>query len=217
MGLIGGGIFHSVKGARNAPAGWNSRFQGALYATKVRAPVLGGQFGVWGGLFSSFDCTLTHLRRKEDPWNSIMSGAATGGLLAIRAGPKAAGKNALIGGVLLALIEGLGILISNQLAKLPQPEEQAPGQVDPLEPPIDPNAPMALIPDGPSTSLMPNMDDVQGFDVDQMTERDSFASNLDSFASSDPYAMSGENDAYSGFADSLPAVEEPPKKKGWLW
>jgi import inner membrane translocase subunit TIM17 len=47
-----------------------------------------------------------------------MSGAATGGLLAIRAGPKAAGKNALIGGVLLALIEGLGILISNQLAKV---------------------------------------------------------------------------------------------------
>ena len=119
MGLIGGGIWHSIKGARNAPSGWHSRLQGAVYATKMRAPILGGQFGVWGGLFSSFDCTLTAVRRKEDPWNSIMSGAATGGVLAIRAGPKAAAKNALIGGVLLALIEGLGIVISNSLAKVP--------------------------------------------------------------------------------------------------
>ena len=40
-----------------------------------------------------------------------MSGAATGGLLAIRAGPKVAGKNALAGGVILAMIEGLNVAI----------------------------------------------------------------------------------------------------------
>jgi hypothetical protein len=34
-----------------------------------------------------------------------LSGAATGGLLAARAGLKAAGKNALVGGVILAAIE----------------------------------------------------------------------------------------------------------------
>jgi import inner membrane translocase subunit TIM17 len=185
MGLVGGGIWHSIKGARNSPRGWGSRFQGAVYATKVRAPILGGQFGIWGGLFSSFDCMLTAVRRKEDPWNSILSGAATGGLLAIRAGPKAAGKNALIGGVLLALIEGLGIVITNSLSKvcqhfclfvritvescglcehflslylpsapkMPMPEQVEPGQVNPLEPPIDPNAPMALIPGDNGMSL----------------------------------------------------------------
>ena len=97
MGTIGGGIWHSVKGARNAPAGWGSRGSGAMMAVKARAPILGGQFAVWGCLFSSFDCTLAHFRRKEDPWNSIISGALTGGVLAARAGPKAAGKNALIG------------------------------------------------------------------------------------------------------------------------
>ena len=66
--------------------------------------------------------------------------------------------------------------------QLPVPEQLEPGQVDPLEPPIDPNAPMALIPEGPRASVMPNMDDVEGFDVDKMTERDSFASNLDTFS-----------------------------------
>ena len=40
-----------------------------------------------------------------------MSGAATGGILAARAGMKAAGKSALAGGVILAAIEGLNIVV----------------------------------------------------------------------------------------------------------
>lgn len=35
---------------------------------------------MWGGLFSTFDCTLVAVRKKEDPWNSIAAGAMTGGL-----------------------------------------------------------------------------------------------------------------------------------------
>jgi import inner membrane translocase subunit TIM17 len=38
----------------------------------MRAPVLGGNFGVWGGLFSTFDCTVKGIRKKEDPYNAIM-------------------------------------------------------------------------------------------------------------------------------------------------
>ena len=105
MGCIGGGVWHSVKGARMAPAG--ARFAGSLSAIQARSPVLGGQFAVWGGLFACCDCTLTALRQKEDPWNSIMSGAATGGMLAVRAGPRAMASAAAVGGVLLALIEGM--------------------------------------------------------------------------------------------------------------
>ena len=43
-----------------------------------------GQFAVWGGLFSTFDCALVALRQREDPWNAIASGALTGGILAAR-------------------------------------------------------------------------------------------------------------------------------------
>lgn len=39
---------------------------------------------MWGGLFSTIDCGLVRLRGKEDPWNSITSGALTGAILAAR-------------------------------------------------------------------------------------------------------------------------------------
>ncbi|KAH9441499.1 hypothetical protein Pst134EA_032950 [Puccinia striiformis f. sp. tritici] len=66
MGAIGGTVWHGVKGMRNSP--------------KARAPVVGGNFGVWGGMFSSFDCLVKGYRQKEDPWNAILSGFMTGGL-----------------------------------------------------------------------------------------------------------------------------------------
>lgn len=43
-----------------------------------------GSFAVWGGLFSMIDCGLVQVRGKEDPWNSITSGAMTGAILAAR-------------------------------------------------------------------------------------------------------------------------------------
>ena len=75
-----------------------------------------GNFAVWGGLFSSFDCSLVAIRKKEDPWNSIISGAATGGVLAARGGWRAAGRSAAVGGVLLAMIEGLNIFLTKMMA-----------------------------------------------------------------------------------------------------
>ena len=43
-----------------------------------------GSFALWGGLFSLTDCTLIHLRNKEDYLNPIAAGFFTGGFLAIR-------------------------------------------------------------------------------------------------------------------------------------
>lgn len=114
MGAGGGTIWHTVRGWRHSPRG--ERLLGVTTAVKARAPVLGGNFAVWGLMFSSFDCTFVALRRKEDPWNSIMAGAATGGLLVARGGRRAMARHAVAGGVLLALIEGLNIFISQQLS-----------------------------------------------------------------------------------------------------
>lgn len=44
------------------------------------------------------------LRNVDDPFNKIVSGAVTGGTLAMRAGPRIAAKNALIGGIFLGAI-----------------------------------------------------------------------------------------------------------------
>ena len=42
MGAIGGGVWNSVKGARNSPRG--ERLLGSIMAVRARAPVLGGAF-----------------------------------------------------------------------------------------------------------------------------------------------------------------------------
>jgi len=135
MGAIGGGVFQSIKGFRNAPIGINRRLLGSLVAVKERAPIIGGNFAVWGGMFSSIDCTMVHLRKKEDPWNSITSGALTGAVLAVRSGAGAMVGSAVIGGVLLALIEGVGILftrISAEQFKPVSPTLEDPNQMNPL-------------------------------------------------------------------------------------
>ncbi|PFX25117.1 mitochondrial import inner membrane translocase subunit Tim17-B-like [Stylophora pistillata] len=146
MGAIGGGIFSFVKGWRNSPAG--QRLYGSIGAVKTRAPVLGGNLAVWGGLFSTFDCCLMGIRGKEDPWNSIGSGAITGAVLAARGGPSAALRSAALGAVLLALIEGIGIGITRMTAEqfkpvMPQPPDPAqlpPKPFNPTPQPIQPGS-----------------------------------------------------------------------------
>ncbi|KAI9597668.1 mitochondrial inner membrane translocase subunit Tim17/Tim22/Tim23/peroxisomal protein PMP24 [Syncephalis fuscata] len=109
MGAIGGGIWHSVKGARNTPRG--ERFYGSISAVRARAPVLGGNFAVWGGSFSAFVCGLQDIRQKKDAWNSIMSGALTSGVLAACSGIKPALISAAFGDVFLGIIEGVSIML----------------------------------------------------------------------------------------------------------
>ena len=125
MGCIGGFLWHFVKGARNSPKG--DRWHGAMYSGRTRAPILGGNFAVWGGTFSSFDCTLQYLRRRDDHWNAIASGFLTGGVLAARGGWMAAGQSALVGGVLLGIIEGVSAVISRTTSQTPR--EQALQQI----------------------------------------------------------------------------------------
>ncbi|XP_052198548.1 mitochondrial import inner membrane translocase subunit TIM17-2-like [Diospyros lotus] len=114
MGAVGGSAFHFLKGVYNSPKG--ERLIGGSQAVRMNAPRIGGSFAVWGGLFSAFDCTMVYARQKEDPWNSIIAGAATGGFLQMRQGLPAASRSALFGGVLLALIEGAGIMLNKVLS-----------------------------------------------------------------------------------------------------
>jgi import inner membrane translocase subunit TIM17 len=119
MGAVGGSAFHFIKGMKNSPKG--ERLLGGTQAVRLNAPRIGGSFAVWGGLFSTFDCSMVFLRQKEDPWNSIAAGAATGGFLSLRAGARSAARSAVFGGVLLGLIEGAGIMLNRMMANMAQP------------------------------------------------------------------------------------------------
>ncbi|CAH1435465.1 unnamed protein product [Lactuca virosa] len=63
-------------------------------------------------LFSTFDCTTVYVRQKEDPWNSIIAGAATGNFLQMRYGFHPAILSTFFGGVLLAIIEWAGSMLN---------------------------------------------------------------------------------------------------------
>ena len=56
----------------------------ANYQYTIVLCCVAGNFAVWGGLFSAIDCSLVYIRKKEDPWNSITSGALTGAILSVR-------------------------------------------------------------------------------------------------------------------------------------
>ncbi|KAI3814520.1 hypothetical protein L1987_14160 [Smallanthus sonchifolius] len=133
MGAVGGSAFHFLKGIYNSPRG--TRFIGGREAVAMNAPRVGGSFAVWGGLFSAFDCAMVYARQKEDPWNSIIAGAATGGFLQMRQGLGPAARSAVFGGVLLALIEGAGITLNKFLSA-----QQPPPVVIEEVPQFDPEA-----------------------------------------------------------------------------
>lgn len=114
-------------GLINAPRG--QRIFSGLCHVRNRAPFLGGNFALWGGMFSSMDCLLISYRQKDDPLNAIMAGAVTGGLLAIRGGTSVAFKQAMMGGFILFLIEGasqlfMAIQIRNQHLMMKQMQEE---------------------------------------------------------------------------------------------
>ena len=130
MGSIGGTVWHGFKGYRNSPRG--ERLLGAITSVKARAPITGGNFAVWSGLFNAVDCCFAGLRQKEDVWNPIMAGAATGAILAGRSGGKAMMVSALFGGTILAVMEGVGALINRMSSETyapvapPLPESPSP-------------------------------------------------------------------------------------------
>lgn len=127
MGFIGGSLFQAIKGYRNAPSGFRRRVNGSLAAVKQKGPAIGGSFAAWGFTFSTLDCCLIHIRKKEDPWNSIISGTLTGGIVSARNGVGPMAVSAVIGGLLLAMIEGAGILVTRISAEQFKPMAFADG------------------------------------------------------------------------------------------
>ncbi|KAL5713342.1 hypothetical protein ACHQM5_015427 [Ranunculus cassubicifolius] len=132
MGCVGSTIIYYGKGVVQGAKG--KRLATGLEQVRMGAPTYGGSFAVWGGLFSAFDCSMVYLRQKEDPWNSIVSGAATGAFLATRQGARAVMISGVVGGVLLGMIEGVVIVLNrfqeNMLPTMPMEGQGLPGMPD---------------------------------------------------------------------------------------
>uniref|UniRef100_J3MMS7 Uncharacterized protein n=1 Tax=Oryza brachyantha TaxID=4533 RepID=J3MMS7_ORYBR len=114
MGAVGGSVFHFLKGTYNSPNG--ERLVGGAQAVRMNVPRIAGGWGVWCTLFSTCDCAMVLACQKEDPYNAIIVGAATSGILAICQGLCSVLSASVQGGVLLALVSGFGIMMH----KLPE-------------------------------------------------------------------------------------------------
>jgi len=77
-------------------------------------------FGAWGFFFSSFDCLFIGIRGTEDLINPIVAGAATAVALSLGKRRKQKARQALLGAVILGLIEGVAGLTMGSSPKLPQ-------------------------------------------------------------------------------------------------
>ncbi|PWA80797.1 hypothetical protein CTI12_AA192670 [Artemisia annua] len=109
VGAIGGTAFHFFKGLYSSPHG--ARFKGGAEAVRMNTPRVAWSLATWCGLVSTFDCALAYVRQKEDPWNSILAGAATSGLFSMRQGFLPMGKAALGGALIMAFIEGVNLTV----------------------------------------------------------------------------------------------------------
>lgn len=114
MGFVGSVVINAAQ-LFKAPKG--QRLKYTYFRVASKAPALGVAFGVWGGLFATFDCILSQLRGKDDTWNVVLSGATVSALLSSRNGLPAMGKHFMIGGVIMLMIEGLVHTMSSLMSQ----------------------------------------------------------------------------------------------------
>lgn len=115
MGCIGGSIYYVCRGIIHAPR--EGRIRGGIWNAKFRSPVMGGSFAQWGFTFSMLDCMLSSVRKEEGPINSIIAGAGTGAILSFQEGLRQSLRSGAIGGVILAVIEGVNYKYMSYVTK----------------------------------------------------------------------------------------------------
>jgi hypothetical protein len=163
-------------------------------------------------------------RSQEDPWNAILSGAAVGGILAARAGLKAAGKSALVGGVIMTAIEGLNIVLMRVVMPSFEASQAENVVIDRLDPPLDPLRRRALT-TGAGKAFVPSSANFEapssgqrsgGFDLDSiLSSSSSGGSSSSSSGSSNSFGSnSWDTPGFTTEGGSASSEEdEPPKAK----
>ncbi|EDV31703.1 uncharacterized protein Dana_GF15488 [Drosophila ananassae] len=126
IGSIGGAMFQYLKGFRNSPSGVVRGLYYGLESVKIGTPGIAGSFALWGATFSTVDCALSQIRQRDDSWNSIVSGAVTGGISAARKGLLSMANGAFTGCLVLAMLEGAGAAVATIYADADQLEPRRP-------------------------------------------------------------------------------------------
>ena len=101
LGTVLGCMWYMMKGAYNSPK--RERIMNGLKLVKKRAPILGGNFAAWMGLFGFFQCVMVHVTGHDTHINQVIAGSITGGLINFRGGPKYFLRGAIHGAVFIGV------------------------------------------------------------------------------------------------------------------
>lgn len=126
VSAVGGSAFYFIKGLRNSPRG--ARIAGGAEAMCMNVPHVGGGFAVWGG-----HCAFVYEGKKEYPYNAILSGAVTCGILSLRHGFSSAVRASLVGAARFALLSGAGVMFE----RLAVPNTESMPVDDPFVPHVE--------------------------------------------------------------------------------
>jgi len=135
----------------------------------------------------------------------------------LHTGPKVAGKNALAGGVILAMIEGLNIGIQRVVMpyfERKQQEEEGMIKVDLLDPPNDPMRPRSKSIWQP-TEAPTSSKNSDGFDMDKMYEFEKNSGSEGSWGGTggDAYSSSGGGSGSSSLISAGSSESETQSDK----
>lgn len=71
---------------------------------------------MWGAVFGTSDCIVRSVRQTEDMKNGVIAGFMTGAALVVRSGPKMMLGSGIMCGILLGVMEGMGVLMQRMFA-----------------------------------------------------------------------------------------------------
>lgn len=86
LGLLLGSMWNFMKGAYSSPS--KERIWSGVLMAKRKAPIYGGNFASWMGLFGFWQCSFLYLTDNDSHMNQILAGAFTGGMVNLKGGFK---------------------------------------------------------------------------------------------------------------------------------
>ena len=90
---------------------------GGIRNLKKRAPMLGGNFCAWMGLFGSFQCVMLYLTKRDTHINQVVAGGLTGATINIRGGYKYALRGGMQGAVFIGVFNIMEIFMNKSREK----------------------------------------------------------------------------------------------------
>ena len=90
---------------------------GGIQLLKKRAPMLGGNFCAWMGLFGTFQCVMLALTNRDTHMNQVIAGGLTGATINLRGGWRYAFRGGLQGAVFIGVFNIMEIFMTKTQAK----------------------------------------------------------------------------------------------------